>query len=204
MADIVVVLFVEGDTEVDFYKKLIEYLRTKNREPFYCTIEIKNVKGTGNYQKKVYRIFKNNIVSKYKNAIYRIVLCYDSDVFEFSRKPPVEWKKVITQLKNGGANEVKQIQAITSIEDWFLYDTEGLRSFLKLPRDFRMTGYKGQKGLEQLFRRANKTYIKGAGCNGLIAALHFDTILPVISKEIISLYAVLDMKPPPANLPTTA
>ena len=30
MADTVVTVFVEGDTEVDFYKKLVTFLREKN------------------------------------------------------------------------------------------------------------------------------------------------------------------------------
>ena len=30
MADLVVTVFVEGDTEVDFYKKLVTFLRKKN------------------------------------------------------------------------------------------------------------------------------------------------------------------------------
>ena len=32
MADTVITVFVEGDTEVDFYKKLITYLREKNEK----------------------------------------------------------------------------------------------------------------------------------------------------------------------------
>ena len=148
MADTVITVFVEGDTEIDFYKKLIAYLREKNGGRLNCKVEVKNVKGVGNYQSKVCRIFEKSVFAKNPSAEHKVVLCYDSDVFEFSRKPPVDWQAVTKALKARGAREVRQVKAVTSIEDWFLYDPEGLRSYLKLPKKFKMTGYKGQKGLE--------------------------------------------------------
>ena len=191
MADMVITVFVEGDTEVDFYKKLIAYLREKNGGRLNCKVEVKNVKGVGNYQSKVCRIFEKSVFAKNPSAEHKVVLCYDSDVFEFSRKPPVDWQAVTKALKARGAREVRQVKAVTSIEDWFLYDPEGLRSYLKLPKKFKMTGYKGQKGLEQLFLKANKTYIKGIKCEGLVNALSLEVILPIIEKEISNLSRLL-------------
>jgi hypothetical protein len=49
MADTVITVFVEGDTEVDFYKKLIAYLREKNGGRLNCKVEVKNVKGKKNH-----------------------------------------------------------------------------------------------------------------------------------------------------------
>ena len=191
MADTVITVFVEGDTEVDFYKKLIAYLREKNGGRLNCKVEVKNVKGVGNYQSKVCRIFEKSVISKNPSAEHKVVVCYDSDVFEFSRKPPVDWPAVTKALKARGAREVRQVKAVTSIEDWFLYDPEGLRSYLKLPKKIKMTGYKGQKGLEQLFLKANKTYIKGIKCEGLVNALSLEVILPIIEKEISNLSRLL-------------
>lgn len=57
MADLVVTVFVEGDTEVDFYKKLVTFLREKNGGHLSCKVDVKNVKGVGNYQSKVNRVF---------------------------------------------------------------------------------------------------------------------------------------------------
>ena len=54
-----------------------------------------------------------------------------------------------------------------------------------------MTGYKGQKGLEQLFLKANKTYIKGIKCEGLVNVLNLEVILPKIEKEISNLSRLL-------------
>ena len=191
MADTVITVFVEGDTGIDFYKKLIAYLREKNGGRLNCKVEVKNVKGVGNYQSKVCRIFEKSVFAKNPSAEHKVVLCYDSDVFEFSRKPPVDWQAVTKALKARGAREVRQVKAVTSIEDWFLYDPEGLRSYLKLPKKIKMTGYKGQKGLEQLFLKANKTYIKGIKCEGLVNVLNLEVILPKIEKEISNLSRLL-------------
>ena len=187
MAETIVTVFVEGDTEVDFYKKLIAYIREKNGGCLHCKVDVKNVKGVGKYQNKVCRIFENSVKKQYPDYTYKVVLCYDSDVFEFSRKPPVDWDEVTKALLGKGANDVRLVKAVTSIEDWFLYDLEGLRKFLKLPKKFKMTGYKGQKGLVQLFLKAKKTYIKGSRCNGLIEALDLNVILPKIESEIANI-----------------
>ena len=150
-------------------------------------MDVRNVKGVGKYQNKVCRIFENSVRKQYPDHDYKVVLCYDSDVFEFSRKPPVDWDKVTKALCEKGADDVRLVKAVTSIEDWFLYDVEGLRKFLKLPKKFKMTGYKGQKGLAQLFLKAKKTYIKGVRCNGLIEALDLSVIIPKIEDEIVNI-----------------
>ena len=192
MAETVVVIFVEGDTEVDFYKKLVAYLREKSGGRLRCKVDVKNVKGVGRYQSKVCRIFEKTIKVQYPGCKYKIALCYDSDVFEFSRKPPVDWAEITKLLKSKGADEVRLVKAVRSIEDWFLYDLEGLRKFLKLPKKSKMTGYTGQKGLEKLFLKANKTYIKGVRCNGLIEALDLDVIIPKIENEINQIVGLLN------------
>lgn len=191
MAETIVTLFVEGDTEVDFYKKLIAYFREKTGGRLHCKVDVRNVKGVGKYQNKVCRIFENSVKKQYPGYDYKVVLCYDSDVFEYSRKPPVDWDEVSKALREKGAGDVRLVKAVTSIEDWFLYDIEGLRKFLKLPKKFKMTGYKGQKGLAQLFLRAKKTYIKGVRCNGLIDSLNLNVIIPNIENEIANISELL-------------
>ena len=191
MAEAIVTIFVEGDTEVDFYKKLIAYLRDMNGGRLHCKVDVRNVKGVGKYQNKVCRIFEKSVKKQYPGHDYKVVLCYDSDAFEFSRKPPVDWTEVMKGLREEGANDVRLVKSVTSIEDWFLYDIEGLRKFLRLPKKFKMTGYKGQKGLVQLFHKAKKTYIKGVRCDGLIEALDLDVIMPKIKSEIVNISELL-------------
>lgn len=190
MASKVVAIFIEGDTEVDFYSKLIAFLHERKPCGFECRIMVKNLKGVGNYQNKAVRIFENGIKAKYPDSEYTVILCYDTDAFEFNRKPPVNWPAVTKALKEKGANHVEQVRAVTSIEDWFLYDREGLENFLHIPKR-KMAKYKGQKGLSELFRKANRSYIKGIRCNGLIDALDMEVIFPKIEKEIKPILAAL-------------
>ena len=42
MAETIVTVFVEGDTEVDFYKKLIAYFREKNGGRLHCKVDVRN------------------------------------------------------------------------------------------------------------------------------------------------------------------
>ena len=178
------VIFVEGDTEVDFYKKLVSYYRNQLGGRLSCRVEYGNVKGVGNYQSKAVRIFQKSIIPKYPNCEYHAFLCYDSDVFDLTRKPQVDWNSVVKALKQAGAKKVGQVKARQSIEDWFLYDKTGLRKFLQLPKNFQMNGYSGQKGIEELFRQARRTYIKGRACKGLVDALDMSVIVKGISSEI--------------------
>ncbi|MCD7715386.1 MAG: hypothetical protein LUI39_02895 [Lachnospiraceae bacterium] len=179
----ILVIFIEGDTEVDFYNKMVASIREKVGQPS-CTVKIKNVKGVGNYQNRACRIFENGIKKKYPGYRYVVALCYDTDVFLYSRKPPVDWDAVTKALKEKGADQVNLVRAEKSIEDWFLFDMDGLRRFLKISLKTKLPAYKGQKGLEQLFLKANKTYIKGVQCKGLVDALDMEKIFPHICREI--------------------
>ena len=181
-----VLIFVEGDTEVDFYNKIKEHLRLMLGGKFLCEVKVHNLKGVGQYQNIAQRIFEKKIKVTYPEGEYRykIFLCYDTDVFEFAKKPPVNWSKVIDMLKKLGAEEVFRVEAKSSIEDWFLYDIEGVRTFLKIPKKQKLIGYNGQIGLKQLFLKANKTYIKGIRSAGLVDALDMSVIFPKICEQI--------------------
>lgn len=82
------ILFVEGDTEIEFYKKVVAHaqsLRSTNR--FDTHIEYCNVKGFGGFKSNMLRKLKNEIKRKYgEKCIYTVVLCSDTDVFDFSPK----------------------------------------------------------------------------------------------------------------------
>lgn len=184
MAEKVVIIFIEGDTEEEFYKEMLSHLRQKNGGKFDCKIVLKNIRGVGNYKSKVSRIFEKKIKRDYPGYYYEVILCYDTDVFEFAQKPPIVWNEIISALEIKGANRVKRVLARQSIEDWFLYDLEGLRTYLKLPKKFKITGYAKTKGLQTLFNKANKTYLKGTRCDGLVRALDMEKIFPYICPEI--------------------
>lgn len=189
----VVVIFIEGDTEEEFYKILIQEIRNKAGGLLPCKVEIKNVKGVGHYKSKVSRVFQKKIKPEYPNAQFDIFLSYDTDVFTLDQKPPVNWDEVDQTLTGLGAKTVCHIEAQKSIEDWFLYDIEGIRAFLKLSRKTKLTGYQGTKGLQDLFKKANRTYVKGNNSTGLVQNLDFKKIFPKICPEIKSLCNVLGL-----------
>lgn len=86
-------------------------------------------------------------------------------------------------LEQQGA-EVFRVEAKSSIEDWFLLDMEGLRTFLKIPGKQKIADCNGQTGLKQMFHKANRTYIKGRRCAGLVDALDMNVIFPKICGQI--------------------
>ncbi len=96
----VVVVFVEGDTEVDFYKKLINHLRSLCGGRLSCEVKIHNLKGVGNYQSTAKRIFEKKIKQDYpaNTYEYKVFLSYDTDVFEVIENYLVPFKFCSTIL----------------------------------------------------------------------------------------------------------
>ena len=95
MAETIVTVFVEGDTEVDFYKKLIAYFREKNGGRLHCKVDVRNVKGVGRYQNKVCRIFENSVKKQRQiDSVNRTLQLHESvqsnmqDQIEALRKLP--------------------------------------------------------------------------------------------------------------------
>jgi len=191
-----IVLFVEGDTEVVFYKKLLENIRSQcNERKFNLSkIVIKNLKGIGNYKNRVYRIFTNDIMQKNPGISFKVFLCHDTDGAEFTQKPPVKWEDVEGMLLYNGANEVIHIKAKKSIEDWFLKDIHGLVNYLKLPATTTSTGSNSVKKMENLFKKANKVYIKGGKTTGFIESLDIKKIMGEVCREIKPLCRELGVK----------
>lgn len=187
------VLFVEGDTEVEFYKRIISDAR--NRMPnrrLNINIEIRNIEGVGGFKNIALRKFIKDIKRKYGiDYEYTIVLCRDSDVFELAQKPPVNWNEVETAFFDNGASKVIHIEAIHTIEDWFLYDFEGILSFLRLPKSTKMPKGNGYERLKTLFRKADKMYYKGMKSNGMVERLDIKKIVHNIHDQIGSLYNAL-------------
>lgn len=190
------ILFVEGDTEVEFYKKVVYNARSLHPENRFDTyIEYRNVKGVGGFKSNAIRKFKKEIKPKYgEECIYTVVLCSDTDVFEFSPKPPIKWKEVERDLYENGASKIIHVKAKHLIEDWFLYDAEGIVGFLRLGKNAKINGKSGYEKLQNLYRQANKVYFKGAKSNGMIAKLDIDKIVNSVRDQLKPLYDVLGVK----------
>lgn len=190
------ILFVEGDTEVEFYKRVVAHARKLHPANRFDThIEYRNVKGIGGFKGNALRKFTKEIKPKYgEKCIYTVVLCSDTDVFDFSSKPPIKWKEVEQELRKNGASKIIQVRAKHSIEDWFLCDADGIIGFLRLGKGTKIIGKSGYDKLQNLYKRANKVYFKGVKSNGMIAKLDIDKIVNSVRDQLKPLYDVLGVK----------
>lgn len=187
------VLFVEGDTEVEFYKQVIANARKLHPAGKFDTyIEYRSVGGVGGFKNIALRKFIKQVKTKYDNDCeFTVVLCSDTDVFEFASKPPIKWNEVKKELEANGAKKVIHVQAKRSIEDWFLYDLEGILKFLRLAKNTKVSGKNGYDKLQRLYKQANKIYYKGIKSNGMIAHLDIDKIADEVKDQLNPLYKVL-------------
>lgn len=187
------VLFVEGETEVEFYKQVVANARKLHRRGVFDTsIEYKCVKGIGGFKNEVLRKFVKDIKPKYDDdCIFTVALCRDTDVFEFSPKPPVRWNEVGKALYENGATQVIDVEARHCIEDWFLYDSDGIISFLRLNKKTKISGKDGYDKLKRLYKQANKVYFKGMRSNGMVNRLDIDKIADAVKDQLNPLYEVL-------------
>ena len=120
------VLFVEGDTEVEFYKQVVANARKLHPAGRFDTnIEYRNVRGVGGFKSIALRKFTKEIKPKYgDDCEFTIVLCSDTDVFDFAPKPPIKWDEVKKDLGNKFAQIVYEGK-------WFTPLCEALRAFVK-------------------------------------------------------------------------
>lgn len=187
------VLFVEGDTEVEFYKHVISNARQKRANgTFDINIEYKNVRGVGGFKNIALRKFIKEIKPKYGDKCeFSVALCRDTDVFELSPRPPIKFDEVELAFNESGVQKVIHIEAKDSIEDWFLLDINGILSFLRLSKKTKASGKNGYDKLKKLFKQANKMYYKGMKSNGMIEQLNIDKIVQNIYTELKPLYKEL-------------
>ena len=185
------VLFVEGDTEVEFYKQVVANARKLHPAGRFDTnIEYRNVRGVGGFKSIALRKFTKEIKPKYgDDCEFTIVLCSDTDVFDFAPKPPIKW-----DLANSGAAKVIHVQAKRSIEDWFLYDIEGILGFLRLGKNTKVSGKNGYDKLQRLYKQANKVYYKGIQSNGMIERLNIEKIANAVKEQLNPLYKALGIE----------
>lgn len=193
MANTIIALFVEGPTEVEFYKAVIAEVRLQMNVPFDCKIKYIDMKGIGNYKDIALRKF-NDLKTKNKGMDILVYLCIDSDVFEYSKKPPINKEKLQKTLQNAGAKKVTYIVAKKSIEDWFLYDLHGVLDYLHLPENTqRPRERNGQEALKKLFSKANKIYVKGGKTENFIEKLDVSKIIENICSSIKPLCSALKL-----------
>lgn len=169
-------LCVEGETEIEFYKAIINNAHQKMGKPFPCSFKYEDMRGIGNYKTKALRRFCHIQKENPDSEIY-VYLCIDTDVFEFTKRPPIDKAAVKDALEEAGAKKVTYIEAKHSIEDWFLFDLEGVVGFLRLPLATRKPSGSGQEAIKKLFKQANKVYVKGTKIEGFVSSLDIPRIM---------------------------
>ena len=182
-----VVIYTEGETDDEFYKKVLSFIKNKIPGNKFKVDVLKSffITGIGKFQNKLLNKFNNEIIKKYAKTHEIIaVLCYDTDVFEFGVHPPINRSKLEEDLINYGASSVIHIKAKKSIEDFFMLDLDGIVNYLKITKPKNLKGSTGLKKLETLFLKANRIYQKGHKCAGFIDSLNMDIIFPNICNEI--------------------
>lgn len=189
--EVFLIIFVEGQTEEVFYKEILEYIKKKNNNKATNLYDIKNLKGIGKFKSKMVAIFKNSIMKKYSNYEVHVVCAYDTDVFEYSSNPPVKWNEKVKELKEAGATKVHLIGAKKMIEDWFLLDVKGICSFLKTKNTSNPKGKDGNRKMIELFKRANKPYIKGEDTGEFIKVLDINKIYKAKEEKLKCLEEII-------------
>lgn len=189
-----IVIFVEGETDEEFFKKLVAfYKETSEREVNPC--KIVNLKGIGRFEKRIPARLRNDIkprIEKEGGVLNAVCCSYDTDVFEFAEKPPVDWKKVKAEVKNLGIPHFAEIKARQMIEDWFLKDVEGLCSFLRIECPKNLIGNSGLDKIKALFKRGNRIYQKGRYSNKFLEHTSISLIRSKIANELIELEKLLN------------
>lgn len=183
MKDAAIILLVEGDTEDIFYRLLMSRFNEMQDRQLSCKYKIVNMKGIGAFKDKAKRIYDYQIKINYPKHDLFIFLCIDSDVFELSKKPPINRTAIKKSLTEKGTT-VTYIYARKSIEDWFLYDYEGILNYLHLSRTTKAKGNCGAEKVEYLFKKAGKVYIKGYASRDFIEALNLEKIMFSICNEL--------------------
>lgn len=181
-----VVFFTEGEIEDEFYGCLLNEIKESyNVDRFNSDKIIKKcLKGICRFDKKLINKYEIEIKNKYKSYDIIVFLCYDTDYFEFSSKPSVDWNEVNDKLMLLGAKEVYHIKAEKCIEDFLLYDVDGICNYLKIKKPGRIKGKNGVEKLDYLFSLGNRVYQKGYLSKDFIKSLNITKIREYIYKDI--------------------
>ena len=106
----------------------------------------------------------------------------------------LNWDEVRNDLISAGAHDVILVRAKKSIEDWFLYDSDSIVSFLRLKKGEKITGSNGYDKLKRLYKKANKMYFKGMQSNGMVEKLDIEKISLAVKDQLSPLYKLLGVE----------
>jgi len=189
------ILFVEGETEKEFYEALLAYYKA-NSEKAICGYKIYNMKGIGRFETKTVAKLKLEIMPKYLGYNLSVICCYDTDVFDLAQKPPVNWSNLRQKIKELGIEKFEEVKAKQMIEDWFLKDLKGLCEYLKVPQPKELKGKNGNEKMKALFKMGKKpkVYQKGSNSHKFIPSLSMKSIRDSVKSELLPLESILKVQ----------
>lgn len=178
-----ILICYEGETEDEFYSVVLDEIKAINNIDKFNVDKISKrcLQGITRFDKKLINKFANDINTIYKNYDVTIFLCYDTDVFELSAKPVIDWNNVEKELIRLGAKNVYHIRAEKCIEDVFLLDIGGICRYLNIKEVKRVSGNNGIEKMKTLFSKGNRVYQKGYSSSCFIQSLD---IRKILSKEM--------------------
>ena len=189
-------IITEGETDEEFYKEVISTIKKVNNGIKFKFDKIKYIcaKSITRIHKKMLSRFEKDICTEFADWEKVVCFCYDSDVFEMSTNPPIDREKVKRDFLKAGASDIIEIVAERSIEDFFLYDIEGVKRYLGLPSNYKVPNDTGIKVLEKMFKDKNRIYYKGERVEGLVKKLDIKLIFSKICHKLSKLCLQLGCK----------
>lgn len=171
-------LLVEGETDEIFYKQIKKIFLSN------CRVVIqRNLGGLYNVNRKIIERI-TSFIQQHPDEIIRVYCCLDRES-RHGDTPGFDIniiKKYIKDEKIKTVLSIDLIQATQQIESWFLYDIEGIYSFLAVPtaernpNAFKPPERYSYKDLQRLFERYGKTYNKGKRAGHFIEKLNIKKI----------------------------
>lgn len=170
------IIFVEGDTEVLFYKRAkAKWYHTK-------ATKVDNLGGNFSCNQKILERSERFHEKYVQNGNFEnlvISICMDTD----SRvgKCPVDLNLIKNELAVLGIADVELFEAVQDIESWFFHDLEGILKFLRASKKTNKSRYNpverlNHRDLSALFSANDKKYRKGQASQHFIDNLDLDVI----------------------------
>jgi len=175
-----ILLLYEGDTEEEFYKRIVDNTVPKRR----IRISYDNLKGiTTNINRKIlHKIYKHlqNNINEHRIFVF-VAIDREGDK---SCESPLDINEIINTISvdTNRIQEVFEIIATQDIESWFFIDIDGIYKYLKVPKNKRnprkYSNYESynNRDLSNLFRRYKRIYSKGHSDTGLLGSLDLKKI----------------------------
>jgi hypothetical protein len=175
-----ILLLYEGETEEEFYKSLIA-IKIPRRK---IRISYENLKGiTTNINRKVLNKIYKHLSNNGNEDRINVFVAIDREGDRTNESPlDIPKLKATIAKETDRIVEVIEIIATQDIESWFLFDIEGIYTFLKVPlahrnpSKFKNTEAFNNRSLSNLFRTHKKVYFKGKRVAGLIEHLDINKI----------------------------